>query len=757
MKQASLLFSFILVTVLSFANTIVVKNIDELNAANKQAKPGDVIILENRVWKDVSIVLDCAGTKEKPITFKARTRGKVHITGNSKLKLGGSYIVVDGLRFIDGYAGRDAVIDFKINKNKLANNCRVTNSSIESYNNPKRMDENNWIAFSGKNNRLDHCSFIDKKNMGVLLAVHLDDDRSRENFHSIDHNYFGKRVPLASNGGEIIRVGVSQHCQFNSNTVISDNHFEECDGETEIISIKSGANVVRGNLFTRCQGAVVLRHGDNNTVENNVFLGYGKEGTGGVRIINRGQWVINNFFSECRGVDFRSPMSIMNGVPNSPAHRYVQVTEAVIANNTFYNCTPISFAEGSDKERSMAPDNVYFFNNLFYNNKDSNIYKVYDNISGIRFNENVVSTQVGQQTGNGFYKASLTVQKSDNTPFPVYSTRKEAKVYDSLQQVAAQRLGHALQPAHGFRNLKLFNLVKFNAYAKTGAYWQKDSLLSRSSLGPIRKAVSCATANEVYAQLENKDVAIIVLSGKEYRFDKPLVVSRPLTIGSYDTATKKFITADMLSTFMLGRNGMLTLENLNINGSGVRSKHFISSDTSGWSDHYSLIIGECVFKDFSRENGCNDLFYAYKSMVADNIVIRGNSFINNQANFFAMNEEKDDKGYYNAEHIIIDSNTFTGQQGYVLDIYRGGNDESTLGPKLVLSHNTFKDCTTPGDTPLIQLTGVQKTLSANNSFLNCNKGKMLVFYRDIVRADHLFLNNNITNSGKVEKNQFVKQ
>jgi poly(beta-D-mannuronate) lyase len=57
-----------------------------------------------------------------------------------------------------------------------------------------------------------------KKNLGVLLAVILDDERSRENFHSIDHNYFGKRPPLASNGGEIIRVGVSQHCQFNSNT-----------------------------------------------------------------------------------------------------------------------------------------------------------------------------------------------------------------------------------------------------------------------------------------------------------------------------------------------------------------------------------------------------------------------------------------------------------------------------------------------------------------------------------------------------------
>ena len=128
--------------------------------------------------------------------------------------------------------------------------------------------------------------------MGVLLAVILDDERSRENFHSIDHNYFGRRSPLASNGGEIIRVGLSQHCQFNSNTGINNNFFENCDGEAEIISIKSCANVVEENIFKECQGSVVLRHGDNNIVADNYFLGNDKPGTGGVRVINKGQVVI---------------------------------------------------------------------------------------------------------------------------------------------------------------------------------------------------------------------------------------------------------------------------------------------------------------------------------------------------------------------------------------------------------------------------------------------------------------------------------
>ena len=352
-------------TTISNATTIVVKNIDELNAANKKAQPGDVIVLQNGEWKNVTIKLDCNGTKEKPITFKSQTAGKVLITGNSKLKIGGNYIVVDGFYFTNGYAGDDAVITYRIDSKQLANNCEVTNTVINDFNNPKRMDENYWVAFYGKNNRLDRCSFIDKKNMGVLLAVILDDERSRENFHSITYNYFGRRPPLASNGGEIIRVGVSQHCQFNSNTHIGYNFFEHCDGETEVISIKSCANEVEGNVFKECQGSVVLRHGDNNLVAGNYFLGNDKPATGGVRVINKGQAVVMNIFYKCRGVDFRSPLAIMNGIPNSPAHRYVQVTDAEILNNSFYECSPISLCEGSDAERTLPPDVVVIAENTF--------------------------------------------------------------------------------------------------------------------------------------------------------------------------------------------------------------------------------------------------------------------------------------------------------------------------------------------------------------------------------------------------------
>src|SRR4030095_16102007 len=216
MKRLLLLNYLFFSVLLSNANTIIVKNIDELNAANKKALPGDTVILQNGEWRNITIKLSCNGTEKNPIVFKSQTAGKVIITGNSKLKLGGTYIVVNGLFFKNGYAGDDAVISFRIDNKQLANNCLIINTVIDDFNNPKRMDENNWVLFYGKYNQVAQCTFKNKKNMGVLLAVILDDERSRENYHSITHNYFGIRVPLASNGGEIIRVGVSQHCQFNS-------------------------------------------------------------------------------------------------------------------------------------------------------------------------------------------------------------------------------------------------------------------------------------------------------------------------------------------------------------------------------------------------------------------------------------------------------------------------------------------------------------------------------------------------------------
>ena len=740
----------LLMSLISFAETIVVKNQKELANANSTVKPGDIVILQNGEWNNVLLSLTCSGTKELPITFKAQTAGKVLITGNSKLKIGGSYIVVDGLYFLNGYSGAEAVITFRNNSDEIANNCRVTNTVINDFNNPKRLNENYWIAFYGKNNRLDHSSFLNKKNLGVLLAVILDDERSRENFHSIDHNYFGLRLPLASNGGEIIRVGVSQHCEFNSNTQIIDNFFEHCDGEGEIISIKSGENIIRNNLFKECQGAVVFRHGNNNTVENNIFLGNNKEGTGGVRIINKGQWVVNNLFYKCRGEGFRSPLSIMNGVPNSPANRYVAVSDAVIANNSFVECTSISFCEGSDTERTVQPYNLKFLNNLFYNSKDNQLYNVYDDISRISFRGNLVSKTMQQKLRDGFIKTSLTTKQVSKLMLPDAGANSINPIPDSLHSAGSGRLVMALSEKQGLSDFKQLQNIITNASSACGARWFSQKFQIKKTV-----TVNCKTAAEVIQQLASNinNKLIINLTESEYVFQSPLSVNNDVSI---TTAQKQFIkfslnasSADYFIQLKAGHT--LALNNLRLNLALVTSKTFITTDTSGSSNHCNFSMSNC---SITNSNGI--FFNASRSSVSDSILIKNCSFINSVGDVFKFIEETDNKGYYGVEKLKITNCTFTGNKGQIIGMLRSGKDESTMGPLLIFSNNNLNNCTTENNRGLINLYGVQRSFIEKNSFTNCNEGKTLIQYEDMVRSVHFLRKNSLSKSGIVLTDKFVQ-
>lgn len=734
------------------AQNILVSNAAELNAANKNAHPGDVIILKNGVWNNIDIRLDCRGTKEQPIQFRAETAGQVILSGKSSLQLGGDFITVDGLYFTKGYAGDNPVFSFRVNKNQLANNCRVTNTVINDFNNPKRMDENYWVSFYGRNNRLDHCSFFNKKNMGVLLAVILDDERSRENFHSIDHNYFGFRLPLASNSGEIIRVGVSQHCEFNSNTQITDNFFEDCDGETEIVSLKSGSNVIRNNLFKNCQGAVVLRHGDFNTVENNVFLGNNKAGTGGVRIINKGQWVVNNLFYQCRGTGFRAPLSVMNGVPNSAAFRYVTASDAVVANNSFYECAPLSFCEGSDTERSEPPYNIQVINNLIYNRNDSNVYLAHDKMDGFYFSGNLASKDTRQTLLPGFKKTTLTLQKTNRSFIPMAAKSENNKISDSLRSKSASRIKGRLSDTPGFYNSQTFLQLEANTYTTTGAKWfTKNSLIQNKKT----VFVNCASVEEIRQQLvkNSNNNLVINLTANSYHFTAPLTITTNTSIRSNPKTVTRFRTGTDALPFLiqLKAGNSLVLMHMDLDLSKVRSSVFISTDTSGSSDHSTLKVLNCKVNNYS-----GNFLDAAKSSVTDSISISSSSFAFNNGTLFSFTAENDKKGYYNVERLKITNNIIRNHSGQVLAMLRGGNDESTMGPSVLFSSNLIAGCNTQNNEPLIQLYGTQLSVFSGNRFIKSNATGTVLQFEDMVRAKHLVRMNSFTNSGKVLANKFVE-
>jgi poly(beta-D-mannuronate) lyase len=212
----------------------------------------------------------------------------------------------------------------------------------------------------------------------------------------------------------------------------------------------------------------------------------------------------------------------------------------------------------------------------------------------------------------------------------------------------------------------------------------------------------------------------------------------------------------MQSLFRITGKGILHISGLDINGAEVRATNFISNDTAGSVEHYGLEMRHSRFRNFSADKGCRNIVFAYKSSVADSMVIRNNSFSNNHTNAFVFNDERDDKGYYSVEKLTISDNRFLQSTGILLQLYRGGTDESTLGPELLFEKNTIED-RLAGHEALMELTGAQKTRISGNLFLNSGTPGSLMKYKDVVRAQHLLINNRFLQCGAIQKNEFVRE
>lgn len=401
------------------AKVYSVTTLEDFNKVVSTLIPGDEIVLKNGVWKDVELQFFGNGTPEAPITLRAETPGKVRIEGKSNLKLSGEYLHVSGLLFKNGYTSSGSVIEFR-NKNNVANHCTVSNCVIEDYSNPNKSKNDFWIQINGKNNTVEYCAFTGKTNKGMTLTVRLDSLTSVETNHRIYRNYFGKREPLGENGGETIQIGLSQTSHLNGWTKVEENLFEHCDGELEIISVKSSENMIINNVFKECKGMLTLRHGHRNVVYGNIFLGNGVEGTGGVRVINENQKVFNNFFSGLRGRGVGSALVLVNGIPNALPKEYDQVKNAVIFNNTFYDCSiPFQFGHGNGSNRNMRPQNTVLANNLVYCVNEDSLIQTYDKTDGIRLENNLMISKKGTTKGNNMAEGEVTLIKKDGLTIPV--------------------------------------------------------------------------------------------------------------------------------------------------------------------------------------------------------------------------------------------------------------------------------------------------------------------------------------------------
>lgn len=345
-------------------------DLSRVGQALESAAPGDTIIVRDGSYSDVNLSWQGRGSAEQPIVVMSQSPLGVQISGRSHLSIYGEGLEVNSFDFTHCSADKGAIIEFR-SGDSLASHCRLTQSVMDSCNPARRDISYSYIHLYGRDNRVDHCSLLGKKNLGVTLIVMLNYDGCDDNHHSIDHNWFGPRPVYGSNGAETIRVGTSQQCMQPSRTQIHDNLFDRCNGEVEVVSIKSCDNVISDNTFYECQGVLALRHGDRNRAEGNLFIGHSIRNTGGIRIVGEDQVVRGNKFLSLAGSRFFSALALMCGVPNSLPNRYMQVKRAQICDNVFEGCKSLDFACGADYERTLGPEGTIFTNNTIVTTQTS--------------------------------------------------------------------------------------------------------------------------------------------------------------------------------------------------------------------------------------------------------------------------------------------------------------------------------------------------------------------------------------------------
>ena len=740
----------------SDSKSIYVKDIVELNEAFVKAAPGDEIVMANGDWNDVEIRFVGYGTEKQPITLKAETAGDVVIKGKSDLKLGGEYLVVNGLYFTDGYSPSDAVIEFSINQDTVANHSSIINCVILDYNKPQRNLTDLWVQFNGRHNTLEHCYIAGKSNRGPTIRVDLEGNKSIKNYHRITNNYFGPRPPKGGPSAETIQLGNSFTSMAPSYTLVANNFFDRCNGEVEVISSKSNFNEFRNNVFYKSEGSLVTRHGNYCIIDGNYFIGdTASEQIGGVRLIGTGHWVTNNYFYNLKGKVFRSPLAVMNGIPKSPLNRYIQVTDVVVAYNSWINCTsPWQFGVGSNIDqkdvlpaseiRSERPIRTIVANNLIYNEKgDEQPIIAHDSLDGITFKSNFINNHgVPFKYDSALKPGNFSLSELEENIFIPTNNLPEIEPYQGFEfdLIAEDLFGNSRANNNAIgaitrepvENLNLMDLSQYGPdwYPLKPAAENSAQSHSVGSTAELQTAVQEAVSGDT-----------ILLTASLYELKSALKIDKKLTIESADTNKKttiQYTGPAQTPAFEMNPKGELTLISVALEGNG--ENYAFAPLKENMSGLYNLEIRNSEIANFDY------VLKGYKYSFSEYIKLKSTT-LKNCNNGLELSGEDDDRGDYNAENIFIDNCQFESIDKNVIDYYRGGYDESTVGGNLEVTNSTFTKCGAKEENKILLNTyGIINVDISNNKFLN-NKVKMVA--RLWGAKNNTYSNNEIKNSGEL--------
>ena len=451
----------------------------------------------------------------------------------------------------------------------------------------------------------------------------------------------------------------------------------------------------------------------------------------------------------------------MNGIPKSPLNRYIQVTDVVVAHNTWVNCTsPLQFGVGSNVDqkdilpaseiRSERPIRTIVANNLIYNDKgDKQPIVAHDSLDGIDFESNILNNQgVSFKEISGIETKDFTLSELEKNIFIPVNDLSDSKLYNGFEfdLITTDLFGNS-------------RTKKNSVGAITGVPSEKPNLMDMSQYGPDWYPLKSSIDNSPKNHLANSTAKLIsmihkaksgdtiLLTSNNYKIKTSFKIDKNLTIRSVDTNKKVTIhyTGEAKTpAFEMNPKGQLTLIGVNLKGS--KAQYAFASLKNNMSSLYNLTVMDSEISDFDY------VLKAYKYSFSEYIKLKSTR-ITNCANGLELSEETDDKGEYNAENIYIDS---CGVDKNVIDYYRGGYDESTVGGNLNVTNSTFTQCgAKEEDGILLNTYGIINVHLSGNKFID-NKVKFVARLWGAKNNTHS--NNEIINSGEliVEENLPLK-
>jgi hypothetical protein len=324
----------------SGGNVKTVSSISALQSALNSAVPGDRIQLTDGVYTTTgSINVTRSGTAASRIVVAAQHVGGAEIRGSAGFSLGAvSYVDISGFRLthsggftIPGNAGH---IRFSRNLVQIAGSTT------------------NWVTVVGSDAEVDHNTFQNKSTQGVFLQITGPGDHDMAQRAWIHHNYFFHHTFNGSNGGESIRLGLSSRQLASAFATVEYNLFEQANGDSEAISVKSSDNIIRYNTLRDSRGWIVLRHGNRNRVEGNIGLG------SGIRYYENDHVIVNNLVQGSQVI--AGSGDVVDDTNNGTEH--ARPDRVLFAFNTVTGSGTLLDIGGGN---TFGPDNCTFANNIF--------------------------------------------------------------------------------------------------------------------------------------------------------------------------------------------------------------------------------------------------------------------------------------------------------------------------------------------------------------------------------------------------------